>query len=372
MSRANKPDPVQGLEVYVVGGAVRDALLGLASGDRDWVVVGASPEDMSARGFTPVGEDFPVFLHPYTHEEYALARTERKSGRGYHGFVFYAGSDVSLEDDLRRRDLTVNAIARAPTGELLDPLGGIADIKAKVLRHTGPAFAEDPVRLLRLARFAARFSDFTIAPETLALCEQLVANGEVDALVPERVWQEFAKGLMSAAPARMLAVLRQCGALQRVASELVYTPELGYSLDLAARRGLALEQRYALMCQDSAALLQKQLKAPRVCQDMALLLPGVLKRLRAMRAVASGSASAATSLELFAYCDAFRRAPRCLALIQAAACVIDAVNESLWQQRLAAVATVDAGAIARQADGAVDKIKGLLRDARLQALKSVP
>src|SRR5690606_24484336 len=175
-------DPVvEGLEVYVVGGAVRDALLGLPAGDRDWVVVGATPEAMAARGFTPVGGDFPVFLHPQTHEEYALARTERKSGRGYKGFVFHAGREVTLDEDLRRRDLTVNAIARAPDGALVDPLNGVQDLQARVLRHTGPAFVEDPVRLLRLARFAARFHDFSIAPETMALCRTLVDNGEVDA-----------------------------------------------------------------------------------------------------------------------------------------------------------------------------------------------
>src|SRR5690606_27072326 len=191
-------DPaIQGLKVYVVGGAVRDELLGLPPGDRDWVVVGSTPEEMAARGFLPVGGDFPVFLHPVSKEEYALARTERKSGRGYKGFTFHTGPDVTLEDDLRRRDLTVNAIARAPDGSLVDPWSGRRDIEQKVLRHVGEAFAEDPVRLLRLARFAARFGAFSIAPETMSLCRRLVDEGEVDALVPERVWREVAKGLQT-------------------------------------------------------------------------------------------------------------------------------------------------------------------------------
>ena len=177
-------DPAtQGLQVYIVGGAVRDALPGLPAGDQDWVVVGATPEDMARRGFMPVGGDFPVFLHPRTKEEYALARTERKSGHGYKGFTFHTGVDVTLEDDLRRRDLTVNAIARKPDGELVDPLGGQADLRARVFRHVGEAFEEDPVRILRLGRFAARFADFSIAPETLALCRRMVEAGR-----PTRWW----------------------------------------------------------------------------------------------------------------------------------------------------------------------------------------
>ena len=199
---------------------MRDALLKRPVSDRDWVVVGATPEQMVAAGYQPVGKDFPVFLHPRTHQEYALARTERKSGRGYKGFEVYAAPEVTLEEDLARRDLTINAIARAPDGALVDPYGGQADLSARVLRHVSPAFAEDPVRILRLARFAARFADFTVAPETLALCRQMVEHGEVDHLVPERVWQEVARGLMEDHPARMLDVLRDCGALARLAPEL--------------------------------------------------------------------------------------------------------------------------------------------------------
>jgi len=205
---ADARDPaVAGLEVYVVGGAVRDALLGRVAGDRDWVVVGSTPEAMIARGFIPVGGDFPVFLHPTTKEEYALARTERKSGRGYKGFTFYCGAEVPLEDDLRRRDLTINAMARSIDGALIDPYGGAQDLKRRVLRHVGAAFVEDPVRLLRLARFAASLPDFILAPETLALCQRMVQDGEVDALVPERVWRELEKSLQCARPARFFQVL---------------------------------------------------------------------------------------------------------------------------------------------------------------------
>jgi tRNA nucleotidyltransferase (CCA-adding enzyme) len=195
------------MQIFTVGGAVRDELLGLPVQDRDYVVVGGSPEKMLARGFRPVGKDFPVFLHPKTHEEYALARTERKAGHGYTGFSFHAAPDVRLEDDLARRDLTINAIARADDGTLTDPFGGVADLEARVLRHVGPAFIEDPVRILRVARFAARFTGFTVAPETLDLMRQMVTSGEVDHLVAERVWQEFAKGLMEAKPSRMIHVL---------------------------------------------------------------------------------------------------------------------------------------------------------------------
>ena len=201
---------------YEVGGAVRDALLGHPVTDRDWVVVGATPEAMVDAGFLPVGKDFPVFLHPGTKEEHALARTERKTAPGYHGFVFHASADVTLEQDLARRDLTINAIARDESGGLHDPCGGRRDLAGRVLRHVSPAFAEDPVRILRLARFAARLPDFAVAPETEALVRQMVNAGEVDALVAERVWQEFSRGLMEAAPQRMLEVLRRCGALQRL------------------------------------------------------------------------------------------------------------------------------------------------------------
>jgi len=208
------------MQIYCVGGAIRDELLGLPVKDRDWVVVGATPEMLLAQGYKPVGKDFPVFLHPRTHEEYALARTERKTAPGYAGFVFHTDPAVTLEEDLARRDLTINAIARTADGTLADPYGGQRDLAGRIFRHVSPAFAEDPVRILRLARFAARFADFRVAPETLALMRGMVAAGEVDALVPERVWQEIARGLMEARPSRMIEVLRDCGALARLLPEL--------------------------------------------------------------------------------------------------------------------------------------------------------
>ncbi|MBV6272590.1 CCA tRNA nucleotidyltransferase [Alcaligenaceae bacterium CGII-47] len=359
-------DPaVTGLEVYVVGGAVRDDLLGLTAGDRDWVVVGATPEQMAARGFVPVGGDFPVFLHPHTHEEYALARTERKSGRGYKGFVFHAGSDVTLTEDLQRRDLTVNAMARSADGTLIDPLNGQADIRDRVLRHVGPAFTEDPVRLLRLARFAARFSDFSIAPETLALARQLVLDGEVDALVPERVWQEFAKGLMSSRPDRMIDVLLECGALPRIAPGLEWNEDVRAGLRKAALRGLDLSQRYALMCQASDDHLHKVLRAPTACHDMARLFSPMLDRL------ATGMFGAESWLDLLEFCDVWRRPDRCVALLAAADCVRGDVDLAAWADRIQAARAIDAGAIARAAGGDVGRIRQDLRTARLQALEAL-
>src|SRR5215217_1898419 len=208
------------MQTYMVGGAVRDALLGLPVNDTDWVVVGATPDQMIAAGYLPVGKDFPVFLHPDTREEYALARTERKTGRGYHGFTFHTAPEVTLEQDLARRDLTINAIAQAEDGSLIDPFGGQGDLQRKTLRHVTEAFREDPVRILRVARFAARFEEFSVAPETLELMRAMVEEGEADHLVPERVWQELARGLMESRPSRMFALLRECGALARILPEV--------------------------------------------------------------------------------------------------------------------------------------------------------
>src|SRR5689334_25206611 len=269
------------MKIYCVGGAVRDELLGVPVKDRDFVVVGATPEEMTSQGYKPVGRDFPVFLHPETHEEYALARTERKTARGYHGFEFHAAPDVTLEEDLARRDLTINAIARDEAGNLIDPFGGAADLKARVLRHVGPAFAEDPVRILRVARFAARFG-FAIAAETLGLMVSMVERGEADALVPERVWQELARGLMERNPSRMVAVLRECGALARVLPELdarfglPQVPErLAQRLEHAAAAGNPLPTRYALLVIDlpdgDAAALAARVNAPSECRDLARL-----------------------------------------------------------------------------------------------------
>ena len=353
--------------MYIVGGAVRDALLGLPAGDRDWVVVGTTPQEMSKRGFIPVGGDFPVFLHPATKEEYALARTERKSGRGYQGFTFYTGTDVTLEDDLQRRDLTVNAIAQTPDGELVDPLDGQADIRNKVLRHVGNAFVEDPVRLLRLARFAARFHDFSIAPETMALACRLVDEGEVDALVPERVWREVAKGLMTDQPGRMFQVLATTGALPRVVPGLHFDEATQCrELSCAAAAGLGLAGRFALTSRlsDEPAAVGRHVRAPGDCQDYAKLLPVVLAGLQ-------GEDAPAQWLALMEQCDAMRKPERFLDLINVAACVIS-FSAQVWPARVAAMRSVDAGAIAAAASGKPERIKPALREARLAALDATP
>lgn len=359
----------QGLQVYIVGGAVRDALLGLVPGDHDWVVVGTTPEDMARRGFTPVGGDFPVFLHPVSKEEYALARTERKSGRGYQGFTFYSGADVTLEEDLRRRDLTVNAIAQQQDGGLVDPLGGAADVRARVLRHAGEAFEEDPVRILRLARFAARFVDFSIAPETLTLCRRMVEAGEADALVAERVWKELSRGLMAAAPSRMLDVLRQSGALAHVMPELQGSEETAADLDRAAAQGLPLPSRYALLCRLSPArqALGRRLRVPSECNDYARLLPEMLAGLDAAQVADADAAD--TRLALMERADALRKPDRFFDLLEAAA-VLRPLEREAWHAWARAVRGVDAGAIARACAGDPARIKQRVRDARLLRLRA--
>ncbi len=378
-------DPAtDGLQVYVVGGAVRDALLGLPPGDHDWVVVGATPEDMARRGFVPVGGDFPVFLHPRSKEEYALARTERKSGRGYKGFTFYTGADVTLEEDLRRRDLTVNAIAQKQDGGLVDPLGGAADVRDRIFRHVGEAFEEDPVRILRLARFAARFTDFSVAPETLALCRRMVEAGEADALVAERVWKELSRGLMAAAPSRMLGILQQCGALARVMPELQGVEETAADVDRAAEQGLSLPGRYALLCRLTPGrdAMGRRLRVPTECNDYARLLPEVLAGLDAADPSAGQGASqgadpasrpgadpADAQLALMERADALRKPERFLDLLDAAA-VLRAVDRAAWQSRVAAVRGVDAGAIAKACAGEPARIKEQVRAARLERLRA--
>ncbi|WP_295401771.1 multifunctional CCA addition/repair protein, partial [uncultured Thiocystis sp.] len=258
----------QGLNTYLVGGAVRDRLLGRAVTERDFVVIGATVDDLLQRGFQQVGKDFPVFLHPETKDEYALARTERKTAPGYHGFAVHADPDVTLEQDLLRRDLTINALAQPESGEIVDPYGGLADLEARLLRHVSPAFVEDPVRILRVARFAARFADlgFRVADETRELMRAMVDAGEVDALVPERVWQELARALGEDRPSRFFEVLRDCGALARLLPELdrlwgvpqpiQWHPEIDTGvhvmlvLDMAARLSADLEVRFAALCHD--------------------------------------------------------------------------------------------------------------------------
>ncbi|MEO8016086.1 MAG: multifunctional CCA addition/repair protein, partial [Polaromonas sp.] len=299
------------MKIYMVGGAVRDALLGLPVQDHDWVVVGGTPENLTAQGFLPVGRDFPVFLHPQTREEYALARTERNSARGYRGFEVYAAPDVTLEQDLARRDLTINSIAAPARPEsakgifepdfsaLVDPYGGQQDLQAKVLRHVTDAFREDPVRILRVARFAARFADFSVAPETLGLMQDMVEDGEADALVPERVWQELARGLMEKQPSRMLEVLRACGALQKLLPEVArlwgvpqraeYHPEVDTGihlmmvLDMAAHLDAPLPVRFACLCHDLGKGTTPADVLPRHIgheERSARLLKGVCQRLR--------------------------------------------------------------------------------------------
>jgi len=402
----------EGLQIYIVGGAVRDALLGLPAGDCDWVVVGATPELMVARGFIPVGGDFPVFLHPTSKEEYALARTERKSGRGYKGFTFYTGAEVTLEEDLNRRDLTVNAIAQSMAGELFDPLEGVKDLQAKVLRHVGPAFEEDPVRILRLARFMARFTEFVVAPETLALCRKMVASGEVDALVPERVWQELSRGLVSEQPSRMLGLLAEVGAASRIMPELVLSPRIKNLVDRVAQKGLPLASCYAVLCLETSErkALATRLRTPSECADMARLLPLVLATMLQLREklstgkgsahdgatttvrlrdASNGADDALTSsshvgyalsdaehadavLSLFETCDALRKPERFEALLQTAGGVDEAVSElrEAWQSCLQIVLAVDAGAAARSAS-APDQIKHKVRAARLAALQGI-
>ena len=333
-----------GAQFYIVGGAVRDALLGLPASDRDWVVVGATPEGMVAAGYKPVGKDFPVFIHPQTGEEVALARTERKSAPGYHGFVFHAAPEVTLEEDLARRDLTINAIAEAADGTLIDPHGGQRDLAAGVLRHVSDAFAEDPVRLLRLVRLAARFPHFTVAPETMALLKSLVGNGEVDALVPERVWQELSRGLMEQAPRRMFELLRECGALARLLPEVdrlwgvpqppAHHPEIDTGvhlmmvLDQCALQAAALPVRWACLCHDlgkgttptdewprhigheqrSARLareLAARLRVPNECRELADVVAREHGNIHA-----SAGLKPAALLRLLERCDALRRPVR--------------------------------------------------------------
>jgi tRNA nucleotidyltransferase (CCA-adding enzyme) len=401
------------MEIYAVGGAVRDELMGLAVKDRDWVVVGATPQDMLAQGFVPVGRDFPVFLHPQTHEEYALARTERKTAPGYAGFAFHAAPGVTLEQDLVRRDLTINAMARDESGEIIDPHGGRADLAARVLRHVSPAFAEDPVRILRVARFAARFTDFSIAAETLRLMRDMVAAGEVDALVSERVWQELARGLMEARPSRMFDVLRECGALARLLPELDalwgvpqradYHPEVDTGvhvmmvIDMAARLAAALPARFAALTHDlgkgrtpadilprhhghelkSLTMVEavcERLRVPTDCRDVARLVArfhGDMHRVAELRPE--------TQLTLLERCDALRRPERFELILLACEADYrgrlgweerDYVQAAAWRAALAAVRAIDAGAIAG-ATADPRAIPGNIGAARVEALRAL-
>ena len=341
------------MKSYVVGGAVRDELLGLPVKDRDHVVVGATPEEMVKLGYRPVGKDFPVFLHPVTHEEYALARTERKSGRGYKGFTVYAAPDVTLEDDLRRRDLTINAIAKADDGSLVDPFNGRRDLQDRTLRHVSDAFAEDPVRILRVARFAARFG-FQVAETTMALMRRMVESGEADYLVPERVWQEFSKGLMEERPQRMFEVLEACGLRERLLPELETQPEV-MSGSLAVRFALLAWS----LAEDEVETLCRRLRVPNEPRELALLAS---RNRRALEAAAR--ASAEEILGLLKAADAFRRPERFAELLEVARLAAHGIDFARLERARAAAAAVDAGAIAQRGGD----IARAVDEARLNAI----
>jgi len=345
------------MKIYRVGGAIRDALLGLPVQDIDYVVTGATPEQMIAAGYTPVGKDFPVFLHPTSKSEFALARTERKSAPGYRGFVFHCDPNVTLEQDLQRRDLTINAMAVADQDTLnqtiIDPFGGQRDLAAKVFRHVSDAFSEDPVRILRLARFAARFSQFSIAPETMQLMRSMVESGEVDALVAERVWQEMARGLLETNPSRMLAVLHDTGALQRIAPELnqSYDINMQQILDFAAQQHQPLAVRWAALCNEiQAASIQTicdRLKVPADLRDTALI---VCREYRQIKGVESMSAE--SIMLLLERCDALRRQARFIEALEAVRCSClllpsNFPQRNLLEKALAAAQSTPNGDIAK-------------------------
>jgi tRNA nucleotidyltransferase (CCA-adding enzyme) len=399
------------MKIYCVGGAVRDELLGLKVTDRDYVVVGSTLQEMLRLGFKPVGKDFPVFLHPKSHEEYALARTERKTARGYKGFKIHAAPDVTLEDDLARRDLTINAVAKDERGRIIDPYGGVKDLEAGILRHISPAFAEDPVRVLRVARFAARFG-FNVAKETLKLMREMTQNGEVDALVAERVWQELAKGLMEAKPSRMFEVLRQSGALNKILPEvdrlfgvpqpLEHHPEIDTGvhimlvIDYAASKNYSLPVRFAALTHDLGKgvtphsqwprhpgheaksvelvkVLCKRIKVPAACSDLALLAAkyhGEVHRALELKP--------AMLVRLLQVLDAFRKPQRFAEFLEACSCDFHGrpgfetklyPQAEYLQDALRAAQSVEAGAIARRVRQP-SQIAAKVRAARIAAVKS--
>ncbi len=362
------------MQIYEVGGAVRDRLLGLPVRDRDWVVVGSTPQQMESLGFKPVGRDFPVFLHPETHEEYALARTERKVAPGYHGFQFHADPGVTLEQDLERRDLTINAMAADAQGRIIDPFGGQTDLAAGLLRHVSSAFAEDPVRILRLARFAARFG-FAVAAGTEALMREMVLRGEVDALVPERVWQELSKGLREAAPLRFFEVLHRCGALAVCLPECLplTRPECPAveGLGRAAALGLALPARVAVLALgiESAPALAERLRWPASLHDLARLCTSQRDLLLRDR---WGSGDAEPLLTLIERSDGLRRPQRLEEAMAGVACLGD---PDAGRRRMATVLAglrvaraIDAGAVAATASGKDIPLR--VRAARLAAISA--
>lgn len=403
------------MKIYTVGGAVRDMILGLPVRDRDYVVVGTTVDVMQLLGFQPVGREFPVFLHPETKEEYALARTERKIAPGYKGFVFHTSTDVTLEDDLARRDLTMNAMALSKDGELIDPFGAQEDLKNRVFRHVSPAFSEDPVRILRLARFAARFPDFTIAPETMDLMKQMVQSGEVDALVPERIWQELSQALMEKQPSRMFMVLRECGALERIFPEINalwgvpqpehYHPEIDtgvhamLALDYSAKKGYSLAVRFAVLLHDLgkgttpphqwphhpahedrgvplAEAICRRLRVSNMYRDIAIMTTREHGNIRR-----SWELSPQTIVMLLERCDVFRRPERFLNVIDATECDlrgrksetvskenIEFPQREYWQLVLNAARSIDAASIAQSMRGELDQIPRVLHRARVAAV----
>lgn len=404
------------VQMFLVGGAVRDALLGLPVQDRDWVVVGASPKSLIDKGFIPVGKDFPVFLHPESHEEVALARTERKTAAGYHGFQFHTAPDVTLEQDLARRDLTINAMAQAEDGTLIDPYGGQRDLADRVLRHVSPAFAEDPVRILRLARFAARFGDFSVAPETMALMREMTQAGEVDALVAERVWQEVSRGLMEKHPARMIEILRESGALARIAPEVdrlfgvpqppAHHPEVDTGahlllvLEECARVDAPLPVRYAALChdlgkgstpeaewprhlkhesrsEDLSAALSQRWRVPSDCKELAELVSREHTHVHQ-----SLDFTVEARLRLLERCDATRRPERFAQMLLACECDArgrEGLRDRDYPQRAAllhdlrAVQSVDQASISAAALAAGKQgpaIGQAIQEARKAALKA--
>lgn len=391
------------MQIYTVGGAVRDTLLGLPVKDRDYVVVGATPEQMVALGYTPVGKDFPVFLHPQTHEEYALARTERKTAPGYRGFVFHADGAVTLDEDLVRRDLTINAMALSENGVLVDPFGGRVDLDRRLFRHVSEAFVEDPVRILRVARFAARFTEFTVEASTNALMQRMVAAGEVDALVPERVWQELARGLMEGQPSRMFEVLRECGALARLLPEIdrVWTMQSPddrttirahcmHGIDEAARQNFALPLRFAaLLCnidviesgsetgpdrqrrRQQIDALAARLKIPNDCRDLAVM---TVRELACIDQVLSLSATELVGL--IERCDGLRKPERFLDMLHVLDCARRVQSNHsaspvtrMLIELLAAARAVNAGEIALRCLQNPELIPHQVRTARIDAVK---
>jgi len=346
------------VKTYVVGGAVRDELLGLPVQDRDHVVVGSTPEEMVAAGFKPVGKDFPVFLHPETREEYALARTERKSGRGYKGFTVHASPEVTLEEDLKRRDLTINAMAKDEQGALIDPFHGKQDLEKRILRHVSEAFAEDPVRILRVARFAARF-DFEVAEETMALMRQMVESGETDHLVSERVWQEFSKGLAEKHAERMFEVLEACGLHDKLLPEITDVVE-----DLSGSLAVRFARiTWGLEPPDITALCNR-LKVPNEERDLAMSLGACRNYLESAR-----TASAPRLLELLTAGDAFRRAARFADLLAAARMADPKLDIARVERAVQAARAVNAAEIAKKASSGRETEK-LLREARVQAIQN--